>query len=930
MVISSKIILATFILSGKKLVTSQSLAGDLSGYTPTASFHSYTASAQQTFIASASTEGPGANAIKSTGMVGNTKNLYLKSFVAGPGVTINVTANEIQFTASSAVESDPIYSLYSSSYVSSSKNTGSGAGFYIPGLQGVRGKELLFKTLVAGPNIYVSESLYEIFISSSATGGGGSTDVSGYLLTASFNSYTSSISSSISALTLVTASYLNTASNIGPGSIIYSGSRQNATGKELVFKTILAGTNVTITETSESIQISSSQATSSWANNALSASYYSQSVNPNQIAFGAGDAKITSSGEFTWNSLREHFLGLNARESASGIFITRDDGVSAGLIFASNSGSVTGSWRWSQFIDNNNNFGFRRYDTASGLLGTVLELIRETGDVRIPILSGTGVRVVLVNATGSLTASNQVPSASYADTALSASYAPGSPAISSSYATTALSASYAAFALSASYAALALSASYSVSSSYTNQALSASYAPINQVFKYTASNSYDSGSFVLYTWDVENNYTDTYLYYVTTASAAGISPKSNPENYQRISPLEAEMQHKAFNKFPIGTVTFPMDIYYHPNRNFLYVCANIISGTGTGQVIVIQPESGSVVATINVSGAAYICPVSHSTMDELWISAYYSAAAPNIASNKITRINCATNTVTASLTITQYTASIANNGNIKKGTYSGSWVVFPSFASQSFIFVDINTFESSSYRVAGSQLPWYAIFNTNTASAHFGKCFTTSNNNSVFRSGYIQLFNVSSSSSIESSVGAATYGWYMFPEYVPKYDMYYIMGTDAGLTSTYPSVMSVWKPSGSAPGQNTAIISGSAKSTPTNTATAFSSYNVGDADGAPFLWIPERNKLLLLGSQFASQMISTTGQSGYYISIFEPKLDKFVGNFFVQHASTYAGTMGQQAVFGTYNSRRNELYVSVAGTRPLVITTYMGIQVIKV
>jgi len=447
MVISSKIILATFILAGRKLVTSQSLAGDLAGYTPTASFNSYTGSVQQIYIASASSEGPGSNIIKSTAMVGTTKNLFLKSVVQGPGITINVTANEIQVSSSAGAETDPIYSLYSSSYVSSSKNTGSGAGFFTPGLQGIRGKELLFKTLVAGPNIYVSESLYEIFISSSATGGGGSTDVSGYLLTASFNTYTSSISSSIAALnnftgstfpnytssvsssiaalTLVTASYVNTASNIGAGKIIYSGSKQNPTGKELVFKTLLAGTNVTLTETSESIQISSSQATSSWANNALSASYYSQSVNPNEIAFGGPDANIISSNELTWNVLRPHFLGFNAGSVGSGLFITRDDGVSAGIIYASNSGSVTGSWRWTHFIDNVNNLGWRRYDTASGLLGTVLELIRETGEVRIPILSGTGVRAVLVNATGSLTASNIVPSASYAITALSASYAPG-------------------------------------------------------------------------------------------------------------------------------------------------------------------------------------------------------------------------------------------------------------------------------------------------------------------------------------------------------------------------------------------------------------------------------------------------------------------------------------------------------------------------
>lgn len=360
-------IIATFVLSGKKLVTSSSLASNISGYLTTSS-------AEQTYIASASREGTGNSPISTIAQVGTSRTLKLKGFVQGPGVTINVTSDEIQISSSAGAETDPIFSQYSSSFVTSSKNTGSGASIYSGSNQGNHGYQSVFKTLVAGAGIYISESAFEVLITSSATGGG-STDVSGYLLTASFTAYTASISSSIAALN------------------IFSGSTFNS--------------------------YTSSISASIAALNSLTAS-----VNLNEIAFGSAIAgKVTSSTEFTWGVLREHFIGLNAGPSASGLFITRDDGKSAGFILASNSASITGSWRWSMFIDNNNNLGFRRYDTASGLLGTVLELWRETGNVRIGNLAGTGIRNVIVDATGSLSASDFPVSSSWASSSISSSYA---------------------------------------------------------------------------------------------------------------------------------------------------------------------------------------------------------------------------------------------------------------------------------------------------------------------------------------------------------------------------------------------------------------------------------------------------------------------------------------------------------------------------
>lgn len=153
--------------------------------------------------------------------------------------------------------------------------------------------------------------------------------------------------------------------------------------------------------------------TASWAQNSVyadtailalqanTASYISQSVESSSIAFGKGGGQLTSSAELTWNNLFPHFLGINS-VSSSGVFISRDFGKSAGIILASNTGSLTGSFRWAHFIDNNDNYAFRRYDNTGSFIDNVAFFERLTARVNFSSLTGTGVRMVVADATGSL------------------------------------------------------------------------------------------------------------------------------------------------------------------------------------------------------------------------------------------------------------------------------------------------------------------------------------------------------------------------------------------------------------------------------------------------------------------------------------------------------------------------------------------------
>jgi len=164
--------------------------------------------------------------------------------------------------------------------------------------------------------------------------------------------------------------------------------------------------------------------TASWSSNSLfaltsslaflaqTASYYSQSVEVDFIPFGKGGGQLTSSAELTWNSLFPHFIGINSI-SSSGVLISRNTGKSAGIILATNTGSLTASFRWAHFIDNDDNYAFRRYDDTGSFIDNTIFLERLTNRVNFPVLAGTGVRMVVADATGSIS-TQAVPTGSAA------------------------------------------------------------------------------------------------------------------------------------------------------------------------------------------------------------------------------------------------------------------------------------------------------------------------------------------------------------------------------------------------------------------------------------------------------------------------------------------------------------------------------------
>lgn len=128
--------------------------------------------------------------------------LEFKSLIAGSNITLSPTADSVVITA-----------LNPGGDITDGQNLGAGEAVFDSKL----GPDLLFKTLVAGTNISLVSDAETITISSSDTG------------------------------------EVNTASNIGTGSGLFA----QKIGTDLQFKSIIAGSNITITEGVDSITISS-------------------------------------------------------------------------------------------------------------------------------------------------------------------------------------------------------------------------------------------------------------------------------------------------------------------------------------------------------------------------------------------------------------------------------------------------------------------------------------------------------------------------------------------------------------------------------------------------------------------------------------------------------------------------------------------------
>ena len=130
--------------------------------------------------------------------------LEFKSFTAGSNITITPSADEIQISATGG-----------SGEVNTASNVGTGAGQVFKQKTGV---DLELKTIKAGTNITVTNNADDITID--AAGGGGE---------------------------------VNTASNLGAGEGVFA----QKTGVDLEFKSLVAGTNISLTGTANDITINS-------------------------------------------------------------------------------------------------------------------------------------------------------------------------------------------------------------------------------------------------------------------------------------------------------------------------------------------------------------------------------------------------------------------------------------------------------------------------------------------------------------------------------------------------------------------------------------------------------------------------------------------------------------------------------------------------
>lgn len=217
--------------------------------------------------------------------------------------------------------------------------------------------------------------------------------------------YTSSIAVGSSSGTtppagpIYSIQYNNSGAFGGIPGLTYSNAFQRVTAIDIIASGSFTGSFIGSLQGTASWAVSSSYALT--ASQAITASYISQSILNTELAFGKGGGQITGSSELTWNNLFPHFIGINS-VSSSGVLISRNGGKSAGIILATNTGSLTASFRWAHFIDNDDNYAFRRYDDTGSFIGNTMFMERLTNRVNFPVLAGTGVRMVVADATGSI------------------------------------------------------------------------------------------------------------------------------------------------------------------------------------------------------------------------------------------------------------------------------------------------------------------------------------------------------------------------------------------------------------------------------------------------------------------------------------------------------------------------------------------------
>lgn len=178
--------------------------------------------------------------------------LEFKTLVAGDNVSISSDAQTITISADAVIDA------------TTASNLGAGEGSFAQKV----GDDLQFKSLVAGNNVSITSDAQTITIDASSSGEANTASNIGTGIGAfaqkvgvdlEFKSFIAGSNISLSSdsdsitVTAINVGEINTASNIGPG----QGSFAQKVGNDLQFKTIVAGSNVSITSDSDTITISS-------------------------------------------------------------------------------------------------------------------------------------------------------------------------------------------------------------------------------------------------------------------------------------------------------------------------------------------------------------------------------------------------------------------------------------------------------------------------------------------------------------------------------------------------------------------------------------------------------------------------------------------------------------------------------------------------
>jgi hypothetical protein len=231
--------------------------------------------------------------------------LQFKSFLPGPNVTINTNTNQIEISASNPGE------------VNTASNLGTGTGVYSTKL----GSDLKFKSLVAGPNVTINSTSDQIEISGSSSG------------------------------------EANTASNLNLDFGLFA----QKSGTDLQFKTLIAGSGITLVSSSNDITISSPGEANTASNLGSGFGVYQQKSGVD-LQFRSISAPTSSLGGYLTIVTSSTDIQIVGRPQSETIRIFEDWCA----------GSVTGHWNW---LATNSGTGAATSIVSTGVDSTTIRAI---------------------------------------------------------------------------------------------------------------------------------------------------------------------------------------------------------------------------------------------------------------------------------------------------------------------------------------------------------------------------------------------------------------------------------------------------------------------------------------------------------------------------------------------------------------------------